>query len=72
MKTAALLRDLAAAGAEAVRHRGSHRIFRLPNGLRVTVPVSGSHADASRATVALVRKALAGLPSTHLRTRTLR
>lgn len=72
MKTSELLREIAAAGGVVIRQRGSHRIFRLPDGTRLTIPVSGAHVDASTGTIQRARKALAGIPSVHLRTRTLR
>jgi predicted RNA binding protein YcfA (HicA-like mRNA interferase family) len=63
MKTKELLRELARAGAEVVRQKGDHRLFRLKTGAMVTVAVAGAHTEASDGQVAAVRRALSGRPS---------
>ena len=59
MKTKALLREITQAGGVYLRQRGSHRYFRLPDGQRVMVPVSGAHLDVSTGAEQKVRRALA-------------
>lgn len=58
MKTRLLIRQVEAAGGVQVRAKGSHLLFRLPNGDRVTIPQSGAHGDASTPVEAKVMKAL--------------
>lgn len=59
MKTKALIRIVEQAGGKRVRVRGSHQIYRLPNGKRLTIAVNGTRIEARPETGRDVERALA-------------
>ena len=59
MKTRALIRIVEQAGGERIRVKGSHQIYRLPNGKRLTIAVNGTRIEARPETVRDVQRALA-------------
>lgn len=59
MKTKALIRIVEQAGGKRGRVKGSHQIYRLPNGKRLTIAVNGTRIEARPETVRDVERALA-------------
>jgi len=47
MKTKALIRLVESEGGKFLRSKGSHKIYRMPNGEIVNIPLSGAHTEAS-------------------------
>jgi predicted RNA binding protein YcfA (HicA-like mRNA interferase family) len=56
VKTKQALRLIERAGGRLLRQRGSHKVYRLPDGSNLVVPFSGSHLELSRALLCRLRK----------------
>lgn len=60
LKVRELVDLLKSEGAVAVRIRGSHQVWRLPDGRSTTIVVNHMNADATRRVLASVRRFLVG------------
>jgi len=60
IKVRDLVEILKSAGAVAVRVRGSHQVWKMPNGRSTTIVVNHMNADATRRVLASVRRLLVG------------
>ena len=61
MKTRKWVNEIVRCGAVQLRQRGSHRMFRMPDGSLYVVPVSGGHPEVCQWKVKEGRKHLGGL-----------
>ncbi len=61
MKTREAIRSLERLGARLLRQKGSHKIFGLPGGGIIVLPLSGSHVEMSPGLAARLRRTLVAI-----------